>query len=174
MLEVRKLCLQLFKMPTLDLIFVVVLLASLALGAWRGLVYELVSLASWVAAFVLAQWLAPEAAVRLPMSGASEAVRYAVAFALIFVLSVFAGGLLAKLVKKLFASVGLQPADRALGAVFGLTRGVFLLLAATLVIGMTPLRQGLWWQESMGVGFAQAALHGSKPLVPPEFGKYLP
>jgi membrane protein required for colicin V production len=49
-----------------------VLGASLLLGAWRGLVYELMSMLGWIAAFVLAQWWAPEVALRLPMSGATE------------------------------------------------------------------------------------------------------
>ena len=47
------------------------------LGAWRGLVYEVVSALSWVAAFVAAQWFAPDVAQKLPMSGTGEAVRYA-------------------------------------------------------------------------------------------------
>ena len=108
------------------------------------------------------------------MSGAGEAVRYAAGFALVFVVSVLAGGLLAALAKKLFTAVGLQPADRALGAAFGLVRGVVLLLAATVVIGMTPLQSGQWWQESVGAGMTLAALKGLKPVVPQEFGKYLP
>jgi membrane protein required for colicin V production len=161
-------------MPALDWIFVAILLISLALGAWRGLVYEVLSLLSWVAAFVLAQWFAPDVAQKLPMTGASEAVRYAAGFALVFVLSVFAGGLLAKLIKKLFSAVGLQPVDRVLGAGFGLMRGALVLLAATLVINMTPLKNGLWWQESAGAGIALAVLKGMKPVLPEEFGKYLP
>ena len=161
-------------MPALDWIFIAVLLASLLLGAWRGLVYEVLSLLSWIAAFVLAQWFAPDLAPKLPMTGAGEALRYAAAFALVFVLCVFVGGLLAKLVQKLFAAVGLQPADRALGSVFGVLRGVVLLLAATVVIGMTPLRSGAWWQQSVGAGFTLAALAGLKPVLPLEFGRYLP
>ena len=161
-------------MATLDWIFVAVLLGSLLLGAWRGLVYEVLSLLSWIAAFVLAQWFAPGVAPKLPMAGASEAIRYAAAFALVFVLSVFVGGLLASLVKKLFAAVGLQPADRALGAVFGLLRGAVLLLAATVVIGMTPLRSDAWWQQSVGAGVTLAALTALKPVLPQEFGRYLP
>jgi membrane protein required for colicin V production len=161
-------------MPMLDWIFIAVLFVSLVLGAWRGLVYEVLSLLSWIAAFVLAQWFAPDVAQKLPLTGASEAVRYAAAFALVFVLSVFAGGLLAKLVKKLFSAVGLQPVDRVLGAGFGLLRGGLVLLAATVVINMTPLKAGLWWQDSAGAGIALAALKGMKPVLPEEFGKYLP
>lgn len=161
-------------MPTLDWIFLGVLLTSLLLGAWRGLVYEVLSVVSWLAAFVLAQWFAPDVAQRLPMAGSAEPVRYAAGFVLVFVLAVFTGGLLATLIKKLFAAVGLQPADRALGAVFGLLRGVVLLLAATVVVGMSPLKSSDWWQESMGAGLTMAALQGLKPVLPEEFGKYLP
>lgn len=160
-------------LATLDWIFAAVLLASLALGAWRGLVYEVLSLLTWIAAFILAQWLASDVALKLPMSGAGEAVRYAAGFALVFIVAVLAGGLLAALAKRLFAAVGLQPADRALGAAFGLVRGVVLLLAATVVIGMTPLKSGEWWRESLGAGIAMAALKGLKPVVPQEFGQYL-
>ena len=161
-------------MLALDWIFGGVLLVSLLLGAWRGLIYEVFSMVSWVAAFFLAQWLAPDLAPRLPMSGAGEGVRYAVAFAVVFVLSVLVGSLLAALVQKLFTAVGLRPADRALGAVFGLARGVLLVLLATVVIAMTPLKADPWWQASVGADLAVAALNGLKPVLPQEFAKYLP
>ena len=35
-------------MAALDWIFVALLLASMLIGAWRGLVYEVLSLAGWV------------------------------------------------------------------------------------------------------------------------------
>lgn len=160
-------------LPTLDWIFLGVLFFSLLMGIWRGLVYEVLSVLTWLAAFLLAQWLAHDVAQKLPLSGASASVQYAAGFVLVFVLAVFVGGLLAKLAKKLFAAVGLQPADRALGAAFGLLRGVVFLLAATVVIGMTPLHTNAWWQESNGAGMTLAALKGLKPLLPGEFGKYL-
>lgn len=161
-------------MLALDWIFGGVLLASLLLGAWRGLIYEVFSLLSWVAAFLLARWLAPELAPRLPMSGSSEMVRYAVAFAVVFVLSVLVGSLLAALVQKLFSAVGLRPADRTLGALFGLARGVLLVLLATVIIAMTPLKADPWWRASVGAELAVATLNGLKPVLPPEFVKYLP
>lgn len=161
-------------MPVVDWIFLAILIASLAIGAWRGLVYEVMSVVNWIAAFILAQWLAADVAQKLPMDGAGEAVRYAAGFALVFVLSVFAGSLLAKLVQKLFAAAGLQPADRALGAAFGLVRGLVVVLAATVVISMSPLKASDWWQESVGAEMTVAALKGLKPVLPDEFGRYLP
>jgi membrane protein required for colicin V production len=161
-------------MPVLDWIFLAVLLLSMLLGAWRGLVFELLSLLSWIAAFVLAQWLGPDVAHMLPLAGAAEVIRYVAGFLVVFVATVFAGGLIAWGIKQLVQAVGLRPADRALGAVFGLVRGVILLLAATVVMEMTPLKSSEWWQQSRGAEVSSAALKGLKPVLPEEFGKYLP
>lgn len=161
-------------MATLDWVFVAVLVASLALGAWRGLVYEVLSVLGWIAAFVLAQWLAPDAAAWLPMGGSGEALRYAAGFVLVFIAAAFAAGLLAWLVKKLVEAVGLRPVDRTLGAAFGLVRGAVLLLAGAVVVNMTPLRNGEWWTESMGAGVSTTVLRGLKPVLPEQFGRYLP
>jgi hypothetical protein len=46
-------------------ILLIVLLASVLIGVWRGLVFEVLSVAGWVAAFFLAQWYADEAAAWL-------------------------------------------------------------------------------------------------------------
>ena len=123
-------------MVALDWIFIATLLLSLLIGAWRGLVYEVLSLGTWIAAFVLAQWFAPLAANYLPMAGATEMVRYAAGFVLVFIGAVFAGSILTWLVSRLFQAAGLRPADRVLGAVFGAMRGVVLLLVAAVILSM--------------------------------------
>jgi membrane protein required for colicin V production len=161
-------------LPLLDWVFLAVLLLSLVMGAWRGLVYEVISLATWAAAFVLAQWFAPDVAQKLPMGGAAEPMRYAAGFLLTFIAAVFAGGLMAALIKKLVSAVGLAPMDRVLGAAFGLVRGVVILLAVTVVIAMTPMKTSDWWIESTGAALTSAALKGLKPVLPQDFGKYLP
>jgi membrane protein required for colicin V production len=61
-----------------------------------------------------------------------------------------------------------------MGAAFGLVRGVVLLLAVTVVVGMTPVRTAQPWQEAMGPHIATVVLGGLKPVLPEEFGKYLP
>ena len=143
------------------------------IGAWRGLVYEVLSVLAWAASFYLAQWLAPDLALRLPLQSASEPVRYAAAFVLIFIVSVFVMGLLAFWIKKLIEAMGLRPVDRTLGAAFGLVRGLILLLAATVVMSMTALKDSDWWLESKGAPLLSATLKGLKPLLPEKFAKYL-
>ncbi len=82
-------------MAALDWVFVALLLASMLMGAWRGLVYEVLSLAGWVVAFLVAQWFAADAAALLPWEGAQDTVRYAAGFILVFIVTIFACGFLA-------------------------------------------------------------------------------
>ncbi|MGH6639037.1 MAG: CvpA family protein [Polaromonas sp.] len=160
-------------MAAVDWILLGVLLFSMALGAWRGLVYEVLSVLGWVVSFFAAQWFAPQVAARLPLQSASEPVRYAAAFVLVFIAAVFAAGLLAFLLKKLVDAIGLRPVDRTLGAAFGLLRGVILLLAATVVMDMTALKSSDWWRESKGAAVLTATLKGLKPVLPAQFARYL-
>ncbi|RYF15115.1 MAG: CvpA family protein [Comamonadaceae bacterium] len=161
-------------MATLDWLIAAVLAASVLLGLWRGLVFEVLSVLNWLAAFVLAQWLAPRAAALMPLGGAGEPLRYAAGFVVVFIAALFAGGLVAWLTKKLVEAVGLRPVDRALGGLFGLVRGLVAVLALAVVVNLTGLRSGTWWTESVTAGVATAALRGLKPVVPESFGSYLP
>lgn len=161
-------------MVPVDILLLLVLLASVLLGMWRGLVFEALSAAGWVAAFFLAQWQAATVAAHLPMHSFSEPLRYAAGFAAVFIASVFAAGLLAWLLKKLIETVGLRPVDRVLGAGFGLLRGVVMLLALALVVNMTPLKQQEGWLASAGARRLDSGLHVLKGAVPDNLARYFP
>jgi len=157
-----------------DWVLLSILLLSMLVGAWRGLVHELMSLAGWVVGFVMAQWFAAEAAVWLPLQGASPQIQYAAGFIVVFVAAMLATALVARLLGKLVASAGLKPADRSLGALFGLTRGLLLLLAATVVLQMTGLARQDWWQQATAVPWLDTLLQGLRPMLPETFVRYWP
>ncbi len=161
-------------MAALDWIFVGVLLASMLIGAWRGLVFEVLSLLGWVVSFFAAQWFAQDAAAWLPMGESAGALRYAAGFVIVFIASVFVCGFLTSLAKKLIEAIGLRPADRALGAIFGVLRGFVLLLAVAMVAGLTPVGDASSWQESRVAPALAEVLRGLKPALPEEFSRHLP
>jgi len=161
-------------MAVLDIFLLLLLLASLLIGAWRGLVYEVLSLAAWVAAFFLAQWWADEATAWLPLAELDPTLALALGFVLVFVSTVFVGGLLAWLLKKGVEQVGLRPIDRTLGAAFGLLRGVVILLALTLLLHLTPLHQHPAWQQSVGADCLYAALAAFEGLMPTWLAAHFP
>ena len=152
-----------------------VLAASMLMGLWRGLVYEVLSLAGWVTAFFLAQWLATDVIAWIPfVQGAAASVQYAVGFAVVFVASLFVSAFLSWLIKKVIESVGLRPVDRVLGGAFGLARGVVLLLALTVVLQLTGMSHNDWWQSAKGPVWLDTTIQGLKPLMPESMSKFLP
>ena len=157
-----------------DWILLAVMGLSLLLGLWRGIVREVLSLLAWVAAFYVSQMYAPRAAAWLPMEGSSEMLRYAAGFVVVFVAVLVAMALLAWVIQKLISAVGLGPLDRLLGSLFGLMRGVVILLAITVFVGMTPMRETEAWKQAQGAQWLQQFLHVLKPVLPADFGKYLP
>lgn len=161
-------------LAALDWVLLAVVAASLVLGAWRGLVYEVLSLLAWVAAFLAAQWLADDAAALLPMADSAEHVRYAAGFVLVFVATLFACGLVAWLAKKLIEAVGLRPVDRVLGAVFGVVRAGVLVLVLGVVAQLTPVGEAAWWTGSHSGPRIAQVVKDLRPALPEKLGAMLP
>jgi membrane protein required for colicin V production len=159
---------------TLDWIAVALLLVSMLLGLVRGLVFEVISLAGWVVAFVAAQWLAEDLGRWLPFGDPAASWRYAAGFVLVFVGVAFSVGLLAALTRKLVAAIGLRPVDRILGGVFGVARGAVAMLAVAVVVHLLALSDSAWWHGSRSAIVLDAALQGLKPALPDKLASYLP
>ena len=161
-------------LTAVDWILLAVLGLSLLLGLWRGIVQEVLSLVGWVAAFYVSQMYAPQAAAWLPMEGSSQMLRYGAGFVEVLIAVLVDPVVVSFVVIKLVSAVGLGPLDRLLGSLFGLMRGVVILLAVTVLVGMTPMRETEGWREAQGAQWLQQFLHVLKPVLPADFGKYLP
>ena len=124
------------RMSWLDIGVLVVLVASIAWGVWRGLVHEVLSLGGWILAFLAANLLCdslPSELSRLHAAGVPRAGRLAGACSSAVLLIVAAGR--ACCWARSIKTVGLVKLDRWLGALFGLARGLLILLAFALVAG---------------------------------------
>ena len=140
---------------------------SLALGVWRGLVREVLSVAGWVIAFLAANLLAGPLGPSMPQAIPTPELRVAAAYVAVFVGALVVTTLVAILLSKIVKAVGLGGLDRLLGAAFGAARGVLILLAAALLAGLTNVpRQAYWRDSASGPLLAQAAV-ALKPLLPP-------
>ena len=103
----------------------------------------------------------------------SEILRFAAGFVVVFVGVLIAQALITGVIKKMLSVVGLGLIDRLLGSLFGALRGIVILLAVTLLVGMTPMRESEAWQQSQGSKWLRALLHVCKPALPADFGKYI-
>jgi membrane protein required for colicin V production len=157
-----------------DWSLLVVLLMSVMFGAWRGVIYEVLSLFSWVVAFSVASFFSGDMGAYLPLGKSSDGLRDMVGFGCVFVLSLVVTTVMIAMLRKFVETVGLRPVDRALGAVFGLFRGVVLLMAVLLLASKTPLHHSAEWQASMGVNAVASLVKMVLPRLPTEVTRYLP
>ncbi|MBL8327289.1 MAG: CvpA family protein [Rubrivivax sp.] len=147
---------------------------SMLIGIWRGLVYELMSLAGWVVAYIAALAFAPQVGPYLPIGEPGSSLNQAAAVAATFVMTLIVWGLLARLVRMLVAATPLTVPDRLLGAGFGFLRGLLLLMVLATVLALTPAAQSPSWQQSRGAQWLGVAIEGLRPALPESVARWLP
>ena len=159
-----------------DLALALVLLISIGLGLWRGLVFEVMSLAGWVIAYFAAPSLAPVVEALLPASWTSQfgpAVLHVVTLAIAFFFVLIVWSLASRLVKMLIHATPLSVVDRLGGAGFGALRGVFIALLLVLVIGASPLAEASTWRASRAVPMLNGVLRDVAPLLPEPVARFV-
>ncbi|MDP1644873.1 MAG: CvpA family protein [Thiobacillus sp.] len=160
-------------MSMLDLIVLLVLILTVVRGLMRGMVDTLFSLVAWVLAFVLGKWGALMVAPLLPIGIENPAIRYFAGFAVIFLLVLIGVLLLGHALASLVKAVGLGSADKVLGGVLGLAKGLVILIGLTLAAGLTSLPRTDFWKHAMLSGSLQSMAQRALPLVPADVAKYI-
>ncbi|MBM3345504.1 MAG: CvpA family protein [Betaproteobacteria bacterium] len=135
-------------MTWFDYAVLAVLGLSLLWSLMHGFVRELVSVAGWVAAFVLAMTFAQALAGLLPVSLGPFLAGLS-AFLIIFIGVWVLSGLIGMILSKVVKAAGLGWADRMLGALFGLVRGLVIVLVMVMLGGLTPLPREPFWRDAV-------------------------
>lgn len=156
-----------------DLGLAVLLLISIGLGLWRGLIFEVMSLAGWVVAYFAAGPLAPLFEGLLPEGRFGPGLVHIVALALAFFAVLIVWSLASRLIKALIHATPLSVVDRLGGAGFGALRGVFIALLLVLVIGASPLAQSATWQASRAAPLLAGVLQEAAPLLPEPLARFI-
>jgi membrane protein required for colicin V production len=134
-------------MASADIIILIIVLLSAVIGLIRGLFRELLSLLVWFAAVALALYFSSPLGDALAGQIEDESVRTVVAFFIIFLTTLIAGGIVQVLVKQLISSTGLTGTDRFLGFLFGSARGVLVCIVGLIALKAFEI-EAEWWTES--------------------------
>lgn len=153
-------------MTWLDYAVLGVFTVSLVLGAWRGLVREVISILGWVIAFLAANLLAGPLGPAMPQVIPTPELRVAAAFVAVFIGSLVVTSLAGLLLSKVIKAVGLGGVDRLLGAAFGAARGLLILLAGAVLTGLTSAPGQAFWRDSVSGPLLAQAARAIKPLLP--------
>jgi len=123
----------------IDYCIIGIVLVSLLIGVVRGFICEVISLITWIAAFVLAFKFADSLATHLTFAD-SPTTRYVIAFAGVFILVLIIGITINVMVKHLWQRTGVPAADRTLGLLLGIVRGIFIIAFILLFLRPSPLQ----------------------------------
>ncbi len=138
----------------LDIIITVVIVVSALLGLWRGMIAELGAIGGWVIAGLVAfsgyervsNWLKTFEIVYLE----NDTIRAIAAGLLIFIVFVIVLSIVVALFRALIHKTGLGGTDLFLGFVFGILRGLFIVVLVIWGLqNYTSATQKDWYQESI-------------------------
>lgn len=153
-------------MTAFDYAVLSIIAVSLLLGVWRGVIGEMLALAAWVVAFIIARAFGADVANWLAPNVVEPSLRLVLAYAFVVVAVLVMFAILRIVLKLLMKAVGLGLLDRMLGGVFGVLRGGLIVMIAVLVAGMTPLPKMDWWRAAQLAPPLETAALAARPWLP--------
>jgi membrane protein required for colicin V production len=132
-----------------DIAIVAIIAISGCISLIRGFVKEAMSLVIWLTAFVVAMTFKELVAELLVNMITLASMRQLAAWLMLFVGTLLFGAMVNFLLGKLVSSTGLSGTDRTLGLVFGVFRGLLVVLVLVVMLPEAlPVDQDLWWTSS--------------------------
>jgi membrane protein required for colicin V production len=160
-------------MTWIDYAVLAIIGISILLSVIHGFVRELLSLAGWIIAFLVAQYFVADVAPMLPAAIPGDSLRLLAAFLLVFLCVLLAVTLLAMVLSSLVKRAGLGATDRLLGAVFGLIRGISVVAVVVLLAGLTTLPHTPAWRQAMTSAPLEALANAIKVWLPYDLSKHI-
>ena len=160
-------------MTIFDYLVLFVLVSSVVISTLRGLVKEILSLLGWIVAFVVANAYGARLAPMLPDLLPGDTARLILAFIVLFLGVRILMGLLSLAIGALVEASGLGLADRGLGGLFGLARGIVIVLAAVILCGMTSIPQQAFWRDALLSPMAETGVRTVKPFLPAALARHV-
>ena len=147
-----------------DIVILIITVLSSVFGLWRGLIKEVLSLLTWIAALLVSRVYSEPLAGLMTGMIENDGIRYVSAFAILFVIVMMLGTFLNFLMSKLLNFTGLKLADRLLGAVFGVARGVIIVLVILFVTNVFVSETELW-QKSQLIPYGMDLIEKSQVFI---------
>ena len=157
-------------MTVFDYLVLLIVATSLLLGMWRGVVGELIALVAWVLAFFAAKWWGTPLAHWFTAIS-DPTLRIVAGWVAVFMATLVIMALLRLTVRSLIKALGMTLSDRLLGLLFGVARGLAIVLLLVAVGGMTALPKEKWWSEAYFAAPLETAVLASKPWLPSDVAK---
>lgn len=140
---------QVQSITTLDWVIIAVVVVSTLISLKRGFVKEVMSLVTWVLAFIIAVKFTSPLQVLLVDQVQNDQIRYVVAFIALFIATLVIGALVSFTLGSLIQATGLSSTDRVIGMLFGFVRGALVVVAFVSLLSLSPaIEKSEMWKSS--------------------------
>ncbi len=156
-----------------DLSIIAIIALSSLFSLKRGFVKEALSLVTWIAAFIIARTFNPNLQTLLVDVIDTEVFRAIAAFAILFIGTLIVGAVINNLIALLVKATGLSATDRLLGVVFGVARGLIVVLVIIAVLRVTPFAEDVWWKQSVMITKLQVLEQWSRAVFEDQFSVFM-
>jgi len=133
-----------------DIVIIMIILVSASLSWYRGFTREAISLGTWFGALIITYMFGFNFGVLLSeYVDASTTVVMGLARVLLFGFTLIIGALINNLVGRFIKTSGLSSTDKNMGVLFGMARGVLVVMVLAAGVRWFDLQQGQkWWYNS--------------------------
>ncbi len=160
-------------MTIFDYLVLFVLICSIVISALNGFVKEGLSFLGWNVAFLVANAYGDALAKLLPDWFSNTTAVLITAYVVLFIGVKLLVMMLEKALQRMVEEGGYKTANRGLGALFGLGKGVVIVLAVTLLCGTTAIPQQPFWKQALLSPLAEAGVKMIMPLLPYSFARQI-
>jgi len=151
----------------IDIALLLIIFWSVATGVRAGLARVVVGFVATIAAFLTGFWCYRLVADKLGPYIANASIANFLGFVIVFVAVLMLGSLIATILSKLFAWIGLSWFNRMLGGLAGLVRGILLMaVLVDVLIAFAPSPTPEMLQHSVVVPYVTSAAGWLVDLAP--------
>lgn len=158
-------------MTVFDYLVIAIVAFSLLFGLWRGVIGEIIALLAWGLGIFAAIEFGEQVGNQLFTGVNDPAVRVLAGCVLLFVGVLVAMALIRMVVSRMVKALGLTVSDRLLGMMFGVARGLLVVMVLVGLGGMTVAPKQRWWREATLAPPLETAVMVARQWLPADLAK---
>ena len=150
----------------IDFVIILIVVLSAVISSVRGFAREALSLLGWVLAFWVSMTFSGGLSLMLGKTIQDPILRLIVAFLILFIASLIVSTVVNYFIIQFVQRTGMMGADRAIGIVFGVLRGILIVTALVMFAGLTPFPQTPSWEHSFFLYYFEGVAVWLRDLMP--------
>jgi membrane protein required for colicin V production len=158
-------------MTVFDYLVIAIVGFSLLFGLWRGVIGEIIALLAWGLGIFAAIEFGEQVGNQLFTGVSDPAVRVLAGCVLLFVGVLVVMALIRLVISRMVKALGLTVSDRLLGMIFGVARGLLVVMVLVGLGGMTVAPKQAWWREATLAPPLETAVMVARQWLPDDLAK---